>query len=262
MEDKSNGLALKIAVAAAFVAMVVVNYLAQALPINGATPGQISDSLPNLFTPAGLTFSVWGVIYLMLAVFTVYQFFFRPAEGQRSLDGVRALFIASSLINIAWIFSWHYRAFALSMGLMLLLLVSLIAINRVLDRRRLAGFRKALIALPFSLYFGWITVATVANATALFVHLGWDRLGLPEEFWAVVILLVAMLIGSAAMIARKDVAYGLVLIWAYVGILLKHVSPANFAGAYPWVIGATVLCLAAYVAGEFYTVRSMLRRPA
>lgn len=262
MGNKSRELALKIAVAVAFVAMVVVNYLAQMLPINGVTPGQISDSLPNLFAPAGLTFSIWGLIYLLLAVFTVYQFFYKPEDGQRSLDGVRTVFILSSLFNIAWIFAWHYRGFVLSMALMLALLVSLIIINRMLDRRRLTGMKKAIIALPFSIYFGWITVAMVANATALLVSLGWDRFGLPEEFWAVVILLVAMLIGNATMITRKDVAYGLVLLWAYAGILIKHVSPANFAGAYPWVIAAVIACLVAYAAGEFYTVRSMLRKPA
>ena len=222
MGNKSKELVLKTAVAVAFVAMVVVNYLAQMLPINGVNPGQVSDSLPNLFAPAGLTFSIWGLIYLLLAVFTVYQFFYKPEEGQRSLDGVRVVFILTSLFNIAWIFSWHYRAFILSMALMLALLVSLIVINHMLDARRLTGMKKAVIALPFSIYFGWITVATVANATALLVSLGWDRFGLPEEFWAVVVLLVAMGIGNAAMITRKDVAYGLVLLWAYAGILLKH----------------------------------------
>jgi len=262
MGNKSRELLLKTTVAVAFVAMVVVNYLAQMLPINGVNPGQVSDSLPNLFAPAGLTFSIWGLIYLLLAVFTVYQFFYKPEEGQRSLDGVRVVFILTSLFNIAWIFSWHYRGFILSMALMLALLVGLIVVNRMLDGLRLTGMKKAVIALPFSIYFGWITVATVANATALLVSLNWNRFGLPEEFWAVVILLVAMLIGNSAMITRKDVAYGLVLLWAYTGILIKHVSPANFAGAYPWVIATVILCLIAYAAGEFLTIRSLMRRPA
>ncbi len=263
METWREKLPLKLAVAIAFVAMVVVNYLAQLLPINGVTPGQVSDSMPNLFAPVGLTFSIWGLIYLSLAAFTIYQFGFgrRGAECQ-SLDKVRVVFIISSLANIAWIFSWHYGNIGLSLVMMLAILISLIVINLALDRERLGGSEKVLYRLPFSLYFGWITVATVANVTALLVKGGWDRFGWSEEAWMIVILVVAMAIGTATMVLRRDVAYGLVLIWAYTGILIKHVSPAAFAGAYPAVIGTVIACLAIYAAAEVFTIYGMTRARA
>lgn len=253
-----NKLLLKVYVAIAFVGMVVVNYLAQLLPINGVTPGQVSDSMPNLFAPAGLTFSIWGLIYLTLAGFTVYQFGFgRKTEEPAALDRVRWVFIISSLANIAWIFSWHYGNIVLSLIMMLAILVSLIVINRTLDREHLGSTEKILYRLPFSLYFGWITVATVANVTALLVRLGWDRFGWSEQAWMIVILLVAMAIGTITMITRHDIAYGLVLIWAYTGILIKHVSPGAFNGAYPAVIGTVIACLAVYAASEVYTIARM-----
>lgn len=260
METWKNKLPIKLAVAIALVAMVVVNYLAQLLPINGVTPGQVSDSMPNLFAPAGLTFSIWGLIYLSLAAFTIYQFGFgRGSAESASLDKVRVVFVISSLANIAWIFSWHYGNIALSLVMMLAILISLIVINLTLDRERLAKSEKALYRLPFSLYFGWITVATVANVTALLVKAGWNRFGWSEQAWMIVILLVAMAIGTATMILRRDVAYGLVLIWAYTGILIKHVSPASFAGAYPAVIATVIACLAIYVAAEVFTIYGMTK---
>ena len=258
---KTKGLALKAAVAVAFLAMVAVNYLAQTLPINGVTPGQVSDSMPNLFAPAGLTFSIWALIYLMLAAFTVYQFGF-AGRAEAPLNGVRIVFLISSLANIAWIFSWHYGNILLSMALMLAILICLIAISRMLDRRALTRAEKILVRLPFSLYFGWITVATVANITALLVRLGWDRFGLAEQAWAVIILLVAALIGAAATLARRDIAYGLVLIWAYAGILIKHTSPEGFAGAYGWAIAAAIVGLAAFAAAEALVIRNRFRRTA
>jgi hypothetical protein len=260
METGTNKLTLKLSVAIAFVAMVIVNYLAQTLPINGVTPGQVSDSMPNLFAPAGLTFSIWGLIYLSLAAFTIYQFEFgRKNAEPAALDNVRLAFVVSSLANIAWIFSWHYESIPLSMGLMLVLLVSLIFINLKLDGTQLSRTQKVFYRLPFSLYFGWITVATVANASALLARIGWDRFGWPEQAWMIIILLVAMAIGTATMIIRKDIAYGLVLIWAYTGILIKHVSPATFSGAYPAVIGTVIACLVVYAAAESYTVYGMMK---
>ena len=244
-------LVLQIAVAAALVGTIYVNYLAQKLPINGLTQSDISESLPNLFTPAGLTFSIWGVIYLMLTVFTVFQFGFSnqtPVSGL--LDTVRVLFIINALANMAWIFVWHYRKFELSILMMAVILVTLILINLELDKLLLTTVEKIVFRLPFSLYFGWITVAAVANATALLVSRGWKRFGLSEQTWAIVIIVVAALIGTATMLIRKDIAYGLVFIWAYIGILFKHQFPSGFAKKYPYVIMTVMACLLVFAAAE------------
>ncbi len=261
MNMRAGNIVLKIFAAVAFIAMVAVNFLAQALPINGMTPGEVSDSLPNLFAPAGFTFSIWGLIYLTLAVFTIYQLGFTKQFDKTAVpDKVRALFILSSLANIAWIFSWHYGFFAWSMFLMIVIFVTLIFINLSLDREPLRRAEKLMVRLPFSLYFGWITVATVANATALLVSIGWDRFGLSEQTWAIIILIVAMLIGTATLVRRKDMTYGLVLIWAYVGILIKHLSANGFAGMYAGVIATISACLIVYLAAEgFVIIRSAKR---
>lgn len=264
MERKAGSITLKIVVAVTFIAMIVINFLAQSLPINGVTPGEVSDSLPNLFAPAGWTFLIWGLIYLTLAAFTVYQFGFTKRYRDRpALDKVRVLFVLSSLSNIAWIFSWHYGYFVWSILLMIVILVALIVINLTLDGERLMRAEKIVVRLPFSLYFGWITVATVANATALLVSVGWDFFGLSEQAWAVAILIAAMLIGTATTMRRTDMTYGLVLIWAYVGILFKHLSANGFAGRYTAVIATVIACLAIYLSAEgFVLYRSAKQIPS
>lgn len=260
--QKNNLSSLKIIVAASFVAMVFVNYLAQMLPLNGMTPGEVSDSLPNLFAPAGLTFSIWGVIYVMLAVFVVFQFgFSKQTPTSASLDKVRVTFIVNAMANIAWIFAWHYRQFELSLALMAVILLTLILIHMSLDKYLLNRIEKIVFRLPFSLYFGWITVATVANVTSLLVALGWDGFGLAQEGWAIIILVVAALIGTATMLIKKDIAYGLVFIWAYAGILIKHNSPApaGFGGAYPLIIWTVIVCLLVYAAAEIFILLKLLK---
>ena len=262
MQTKNNNLPLKIIAAASLVAMVFVNYLAQMLPLNGMTPGEVSDSLPNLFAPAGLTFSIWGVIYVLLAAFAVFQFgFSKGTPSSPSLDKVRVTFAVSSLANIGWIFAWHYRQFELSLALMAILLISLIIINLTLDKMIFNTLEKVVFRLPFSLYFGWITVATVANVTALLVSLGWKGFGLAEQGWTVIILAVAALIGTATMVIRKDIAYGLVFIWAYIGILIKHTAnPPMFAERYSMVIWTVIICLVVFAAAEVFIIVKAVRQ--
>jgi len=259
MQTKKNDLVLKIIVAASFAAMVFVNYLAQMLPLNGQTPGQISDSLLNLFAPAGLTFSIWGVIYILLAAFSIFQFgFYKGTPAARTIDNIRIVFIISSLANIAWIFSWHYLRFGLSMVFMAVLLISLIIINLRMDKKSLNLLEKAVFRLPFSLYFGWITVATVANVTSWLVSFKWNGFGLAEQGWTVIILIVAALIGALTMYRRRDIAYGLVLIWAYIGIYIKHQSskplPLGFDGNYPLIMGTVIACLVLFAVTEGYLI--------
>ena len=112
-----------------FILMVVVNALANILPINGITTGGVSDSYPNLFAPAGITFVIWGVIYLLLGAFILYQFgAFKGKKGYNldSVERISVYFIVSSIANVAWIFSWQYKIIPLSMVLMIVILVTLI----------------------------------------------------------------------------------------------------------------------------------------
>ncbi|MHB1132752.1 MAG: tryptophan-rich sensory protein [Chloroflexota bacterium] len=258
MENRQGGTTVAIVTAITFLVMVAVNALANALPINGVNTGQVSDSYPNLFAPAGLTFAIWGVIYLLLAGYTLYQLGLFQGDRETVKRGllrrVSTIFSISSLANAAWIFSWHYRLIPLSMLLMVVILVCLILINQSLRNEQLSTREKAFVRLPFSVYFGWITVATIANATTLLVSLGWNGFGISEVAWTVVIIVVGMLIGTATLIRNRDIAYGLVLVWAYAGILIKHTSVNGFSGRYSEVIPTVVVCLLLFLAAATYVL--------
>lgn len=247
METQANRTPTKLLVLAAYLVMILVNALANILPINGITTGEVSDSYPNLFAPAGLTFAIWGVIYLALIGYVLYQFgLFQKNKQDAQLASdqkVRILFIVSSVANSIWIFAWHFRLIPVTMVLMLVILISLMAINLITRRQAYPQGGKIFVRLPFAIYFGWITVATIANATALLVDLKWDGSGLRETTWTVLILFAGVLIGWVTTVFLKSIAYGLVLVWAYAGILLKHLSASGFAGQYPGIIVTVVVCL-------------------
>ena len=252
-----------------YLAMIAMNVLANALPINGRTTGGVSDSYQNLFAPAGLTFAIWGVIYLLLGAHVLYQLgLFHDAEvddvapfaGSASassgnaptraalLQRVGVLFSLSSLANVAWILSWHYDLILMSTLLLATMLVLLILITRTILGARLSPRDRLFVRLPFSVYFGWITVATIANVTVWLVSIGWDGFGIAESTWAVAIVSVGAVIGTAVILRDRDIAYGLVLVWAYLGIWIKHTSATGFNGAHPAVIATALLGIAAFIA--------------
>lgn len=248
---------LKILTLATYLAMVVVNYLANVLPINNQTTGGVSNAYQNLFAPAGLTFSIWGLIYLLLAGYVVYQFTKSGKNREELFAKINPFFIISSLSNLSWIFAWHYDLIWLSVLIMAVLLFSLIKIADILRKEKFSGMEKLFIWAPFSVYFGWITVATIANITVFLVSLGWNGFGLADFVWAIIILLVGALIGIWRMNNDKNIAYGLVLIWAYIGILIKHFSIGGFNGQYPIVIVTVIACLALFI---FFAVRIFYKK--
>jgi hypothetical protein len=223
---------------------VVVNSLAGGTTlIGGQATAAVSDANPTLITPAGYVFSIWGVIYMLLGVFAVYQAL-PGQQGKEYQKKIGWLFVLSSLINIGWLFLWQFEYLSLSVVLMFLLLSTLISIylrlgigkSRVSLRERLA------VQLPFSVYLGWITVASIANVAATLVSVGWDGFGISPETWAILVVAVALAITMLMLITRKDVAYSLVIIWALLGIgvrqsgnqtvvMLTEISAAIFAVA-------------------------------
>lgn len=250
-----KNLTLKIIAGVVYIAMVAVNFMANSLPINNRSTGDISDAYPNLFAPAGATFSIWGLIYLLLGGYVVYQFINKDQKAERMFEKINPLFIVSSFANISWIFAWHYDYIGLSVLIMAVLLISLIGIADILRVEQFTSKLKLFIWAPFSIYFGWITVATIANITVFLVGIGWEGFGIADFVWTSIILLVGTLIGVLRMIKDKNVAYGLVLIWAYLGILLKHLSSDGFDGQYQSIIITVILCLlifAYFVAKIFY----------
>ena len=212
-----------------FVGTVIVNSLAMTMPLNNKTTGELSDQYPNLFVPAGSTFSIWGVIYLLLAIFAIYQlvYAFRSNEQKPTfIEKIGLLFILSSVMNMSWIFAWHYEMVSFSVLVMLVLLLSLIAIflRLSIGRSDASGTEKYLVHLCFSVYLGWITVATIANITSLLVDINWNRFGLSESFWTVAVIIVAIIIALVILFNRKDIYYVLVVDWALYGIWVKRNS--------------------------------------
>ncbi len=210
-----------------YLAMLVVNGLANAIPLNHKTTGELSDALPNLFVPAGITFAIWGLIYLLLAMLLIYQLYsLLRQEIATGLFVVRIgwWFFISCILNMSWIFAWHYEVIWLSLLIMVMLLGTLIIIYRRLDIGSCCAKRneKVFVFLPFSIYLGWISVATVANATAFLVSLGWNRWGFSEAFWVVAVLALVTGLTLVVVFRRKDIAYAIPVLWALTGIIIKR----------------------------------------
>jgi hypothetical protein len=212
----------QVAVVFATISTIVINGLANALPINGQGTGEISDRFQVLFVPAGYVFSIWGIIYLGLIGYTVYQAL--PDQRVREVHRkIGPAYLVSAAANCMWIFLWHYEQFPLTILVMLALLGCLIAIYAwTVGLARIGAGDRWLVRVPFSIYLGWITVATVANATSLLDYLQWGGWGIPALGWFLVLLVVASLIGAAFGWLRADVAYVAVLVWAFTGIAAKH----------------------------------------
>lgn len=209
----------------AFLGVVVVNALANALPIAGRNTGEISALYPTLFTPAGYVFSIWGVIYLALGAFVVFGML---PGGRRHVARVGYAFALSCVFNMSWIVAWHHLRIGTSLLLMLGLLASLIVVYRRASSDSAspsAGERWAM-RFPFSLYLGWITVATVANVSVWLTDLGWRGAPLPERVWAALVVVVATGIGGLALWRERDVVFALVLVWALVGIAVARADTA------------------------------------
>jgi hypothetical protein len=217
-----------------FLGTVVVNALANIVPINNLTTGELSDLYPNLFVPAGLTFAIWGLIYVLLAVFVIYQLIPSVRRDSQKVDFVRRigpLFFVSCVANMGWIFAWHYQIVPLSLVLMLILVGCLVAIYLRLNvgKAEATKAERYFVHLPFSVYLGWITIATIANVTALLVDINWNTWGLGEQFWAVAVIVVGIAIALSVSFTRKDIYYCLVVDWALLGILLKRLSVTPIA---------------------------------
>lgn len=184
--------------------------------------------------------ATFRVTVLALLAYAGYQL--TPAcRDDTRVRGVDAPVVLSCLANGAWIAAWHHERFALSLALMLTLLASLIAVYLRLDIRRAeAGpAQRWLVELPFSIYLGWITVATVADVSVVLLYYGWDGWGLDDFTWLVIMLGVALALAAAVAWTRRDIAYLAVLIWAFVGIAVKHEGPPAVAAA----VAASVVAL-------------------
>lgn len=240
-------LLLPIVNALALVWALVWNGLANALPLGGMNTGELSDLYPNLFVPAGLTFSIWGLIYLALLGFVVAGFVFaRRPESDDPVARLGPWFAVNTVANGLWIIAWHYRYVAVSLAVMGVILASLIAMYLRLGvgRRPSSGALETwAVRAPVSLYLGWITVATIANVTTLAIDLGAPAYGAVPAALTVAVLAVALGITARMLAAHRDVVFAGVVVWAFAGIAIAR-SGSSAEGAalvYAVAIGGAVL---------------------
>ncbi len=210
-----------------FIATVIVNFLAVLLPIGGNTTQELSDAIPNLFVPAGITFSIWTFIYIFLGLFSIYQIRDITKKDKiemKFIDDIGYFFIIGSLSNIIWIIVWHYQLVPVSLIFMIILLISLLLIYLKLNigKSEVSRIEKVAVHIPFSIYLGWITVATIANVTAVLVVLGVEGFDLLAVILTILVIAVAVTITYAMLLLRKDYAYSVVIIWALLGIFIKQ----------------------------------------
>jgi translocator protein len=233
-----------------FALTVVVNSLAGSTNIiGGRNTADVSNANSTLVTPAGYVFSIWGIIYILLGVFVVYQAL--PNEkGKDYQRKISWLFVLSSLVNIAWIFVWQFEYLSLSVLLIFVLLATLILIYLRLgvSKSKVKLREKLAVHLPFSVYLGWITVASIADVAATLVHYNWNGFGIIPQTWAILVVVVTLIITMLMLAIRKDIAFALVIIWALVGIGVNHSGNQTIvrlteAGAVIVVIALIVMVL-------------------
>jgi hypothetical protein len=226
-----NFLASRVWNTVAFLLTIALNGMANGIPLNGQTTGEISAQYPSLFTPSGFTFSIWGLIYVSLCAFIIYQML--PSQRENKLiSKISPFFKVSCVANAAWIIAWHYNSLFLSLAIMFGILLCLVAIYRSIDLSDIRGLHAFIfIRFPFSLYTGWITVATIANISAVQTGMGWDNVGIEDVIWTLIKLAVAGAIGTLLILKKEDFIFGFVIAWAAYGIVIKQSATPSISGA-------------------------------
>ncbi len=225
-----------------FLIMVATNYLANAVPFNDKTTGQLSDQYPNLFVPAGITFSIWGIIYLLLFVFCVKQsknFFSQTPDPSTNalVDKIGLRFVVSCILNSLWILYWHYEHLFFSVIIMLSLLIILLDIARRINfLSKNTEIHIPIVAkAAFGMYLGWICIATIANITAVLVFFGWDAFGQSEAFWTCLMVIIGALVVSFTLAKVNNAFIGAAVLWAFVGIIIKRIEAPEYHRFIVWI---------------------------
>lgn len=230
---------MKVLMVLFYVGMLSVNALANTIPFNNRSTGEISDAYPTLFTPSGFTFSIWGIIYIFLGVFVVKVLFMTADSIEaQTLIPIMVVFVISSIFNMIWLFLWHYDYIGLSTIAMIILFLTLLYGYLNISNNDF------LLKIPFSLYTAWISVALIANISIFLVKNDFSGFGIKPEIYTMLIILVAGAIGIATVLRMQDAVFGIVFLWALFGILMRHMNELN--NQYPVVtysIMFSMVCL-------------------
>lgn len=218
----------------AFTAMVAVNILANALPLGGNTSGQVSDRYPSLFTPAGITFAIWGVIYAFLGFVLIRQLISRREENKTITDNIGGLFAVSCVLNIGWIFSWHFGLIIGATLIILVLLINLILLMVMVRYDRLMSW-------AFGIYTAWITVASIASIFVQVAESGVNLISAGGEAFAMIAIVLAGALMTIVTVLTRNWTFSAVGIWAFTGIVIRQVS--QYDGKYMLVTGSALMMI-------------------
>ncbi len=207
-----------------------VNYLSNALPLNGRTAKMISDQYANFFTPAPFTFLIWIVIYIGLTAYTFWQLgsiFNKTSASKVDLivNRIGLLFIFTGIFNMAWLFAWHHDNLFLSVMLMIGLLLTLFEINkRIYLLIPNTSQMRLLVKFPFGLYFGWISIALIANVAAYLIKTEWNAWGIDPRIWTFILIVVGAVLAYRVIKQFNSIGYGMAVLWGLIGIFVMHIG--------------------------------------
>jgi benzodiazapine receptor len=236
----------QILVVLSILATLAVNLLANALPFNGLSTAEISDRFKVYFVPAGYVFSIWGVIYIGLIAYAVFQALPSQRENPR-LRQIGYPVIVAGLANCIWLFLWHYEQFPLTLIAMfgLLAMLILVYLNLGIGQTQISTAETWTVRIPFSVYLGWITVATIANITDVLYYLQWAGFGIGARDWTLILFAAVILIAGLMSLTRRDIAYNLVIVWALIGIAVKQAAAKSLVLA-ALASAVIILCVLVY----------------
>lgn len=225
--------------------MIYVNYLSISLPLNNQTPQDISQRYQTIITPPSITFSIWSVIYLSLLCFIIYQITRLYKNELYLVEKTGIWYFTSTLLNVVWLFVWHYEKIILSTVVMVLLFLNLIMLYKRIGIGEISvpTLDKIFMFFPFSIYTGWISIATVLNISVLLVYLNWNAFGIPHDWWGFIVISFVTCIGLAVVITKNDIFFGLTYLWALGGIFFSKVDVTQLVGSikHPLTFSATVV---------------------
>lgn len=222
-------------------ATIILNYLFNSGVMNGVTMKTISDKYYNFFTPAGYTFGIWGIIYLLLCTHIIYTIYlYRKKDDTLIITSVGKLFAVSNIVNMLWVYFWLNDFIGICVILMVLLLCMLLSILiRIQSVKRTVSYRNLFISCPFALYAGWVSVALIANTCALLTKLNWDGWILSETLWTILLIIIAGLISIYVSWKYNAAAYGMAVLWGIGGVTAN-----NFENDFNITATGIVTCIA------------------
>ncbi|MEM7552914.1 MAG: tryptophan-rich sensory protein [Cyanobacteria bacterium P01_A01_bin.84] len=211
----------------AIITAFAINVVSNIYPLNGQSIGEISNTLFKdvLIIPANYAFIIWGVIYLGLFAFGIYQIL--PLQkNQTYLNNPRSCIIIASIAQCVWVYLFLSRLFVFSVLAMVLILLPLIITYLHLKSNKVpaSGIVTRCVRLPLSIYLGWISVATVVNVASALYYQNWDGWGISEVNWTLIMLGISTLIATILTLQYREIPYTCVTVWALVAIVIKQTN--------------------------------------